>query len=92
MAKSISARALVFALAIVTCLTALGGAAKSTLFFFLLYPGSVAFLFILGWHGGTRAEEATASVVSFLVNTLFYYLLCAAVLVISRRTGTKRAS
>jgi len=95
MAKSISARAFVVALALVACLTLLSRAIESNFFIYLLYPGLVLSLFITGWHGGragTPAEEVTASVASFLVNTLFYYLLCAAVLVISRRTGAKRAS
>jgi hypothetical protein len=92
MAKSMSARVLVVALAIVICLTLLSRVIESNLFFFLLYPGVVLSLLITGGHGGTRAEEATASVLSFIVNTFCYYLLCATVLVMSGHTGAKRAS
>lgn len=96
MAKSISARALVFALAIVICLTLLSCAVESSFFFSLLYPllypGEMLSVLITGGHGGTRAEEWTGFVAGFLVNTFCYYLLCAAILAISGHTGAKRAS
>ena len=92
MAKSIRASAFIFALAIVTCLTLLSRAAESSFFFFLLYPGNVLSLFITGGHGGTLAQDRIAPVVGFLVNTFFYYLLCAAVLAMSGHTRAKGAS
>lgn len=77
MAKSMLAKALGFALAIVTCLTLLDRATESGLFFFLLYPGAALSLLITGGHGGTISEEVTALAAGFLVNTLVYAILCA---------------
>lgn len=92
MAKSTRTRILVFALAIVTCLTLLSHVIELDFFFFPLYPGEMLSLLITGGHGGTLAEEWTGFVVGFLVNTFFYYLLCMAILAMFGHTRVKGRS
>jgi hypothetical protein len=40
--------------------------------FYLLWPGNVIGLMITGIHGGTLAQEQTASILGFLVNAIVY--------------------
>ena len=92
MAKRISARPLVFAFAIVTCLTLLRRAVESSLLIYLLFPGLALSLLITGPHGGSIAQEEIAPIVGFLINTFSYYLLCTAILAMSGHRRAKRVS
>ncbi len=92
MMKSITARALSFSLAIVTCLTLLSRATESVVFFFLLYPGAALSLLITGGHGGTLSEERAGLVVGFLVNRFVYAALFAALLALHSRAREKKGT
>lgn len=85
MRTSITAKAMSFSVVIVAFLTLLSHLTGAGAFFFLLYPGAALSLLITGGHGGTETESIIAFVISFVVNTIAYALLCAALLAIRSR-------
>jgi len=89
MMKTITARALASSLVFVAFLTFFEHRTPSVALFYLLYPGSILSLLIAGGHGGTMFEETIALVAGLIVNMLVYAVLCAGLLVASRRAGSR---
>jgi hypothetical protein len=84
---SITARALVLSIGIVTCLTLVGRVTESPVLFYLLYPGAALSLLITGGHGGTRFADNVALAVGLVANIIVYALLCGAILSACRKKG-----
>jgi hypothetical protein len=74
----IRGKPLLFAVVVVLVLVSLFWATGNPLLFYALYPGNIVSLLIAGGHGGTRAEEAIATIIGILVNVAAYVVVIIA--------------